>query len=238
MSTTDQPRNRKERRAAAKNNPQLTKASDIPLKTPSREGPKTKTLLEIAAERQTELQGGQPFLSASPDGSAGPQIITTSINPDGTLSIPPGTLPTHTTDIASDDPVGPLGQAIFLSIPLTMLHFTLDVLVHQQYRQSIDWGMIIQRTAFTFPILATLVYILHSRASKLWAQVLFLGMSVGAGCHLIYSSNEEAYFAVMKRAPPLGTLWVWSVIEMKLEVAVLSVGVVGGYFWLGGFKMF
>jgi len=61
---------------------------------------------------------------------------------------------------------------------------------------------------------------------------------VGAGCHLIYSSNEEAYFAVMKRAPPLGTLWVWSVIEMKLEVAVLSVGVVGGYFWLGGFKMF
>ena len=236
MSGTDQPRNRKERRAAAKQNPQLTKASDIPLKSPSRDGPKTKTLLEIAAERQAELQGGQPFSSIS-ETSAGPQVITTSIKPDGTLSIPAGTLlpPAIETD---SDPVGPLGQAIFFSISLAMLHFTLDVLVHQQYRQSIDWDMIVQRIFFTFPILAILVYVLHSRAQSIWAQVMFFGMSVGAGCYLIYSSNEEAYFAVMKRAPPLGTLWVWSVIEMRLEVAVLSVGVVGAYFWLGGFTIF
>ena len=235
MSSADQPRNRKERRAAGKTNPQLSKASDIPLKTPSREGPKTKTLLEIAAERQAELQGGQPFSFPPSENSSGPKIVTTTINPDGTLSIPEGTFPAPTAD---EEPVGPFGQAIFFSISLTMLHFTLDVLVHQQYRQSIAWDMILRRTAITFPILATLVYILHSRARRLWAQVLFLGMSVGAGCYLIYSSNEETYFAVMKRAPPLGTLWVWSVIEMRLEVAVASLVAVGGYFWGGGFKMF
>jgi len=235
MISIEQPRNRKERRAAAKNNPQLSKASDIPLKNPSREGPKAKTLLEIAAERQAELLGGQPFPAASSEDFAGPKIITTTINADGTLSIPEGTLPAPSAD---EDPVGPLGQAIFFSISLTMLHFTLDVLVHQQYRQSIAWDMILRRTAITFPILATLVYLLHSRSKKIWAQVLFLGMSIGAGCYLIYSSNEEAYFAVMKRAPPLGTLWVWSVIEMRLEVAVASVVAVGGYFWWGGFEMF
>ncbi|MCJ1250837.1 hypothetical protein MMC30_008065 [Trapelia coarctata] len=235
MSANDQVRNRKERRAAAKANPQFTKASEIPLKTPSREGPKTKTLLEIATERQAELQGGQPFSSASSDTSTGPQVITTSINPDGTLSIPSGTLLSPT---AHSEPVGPFAQAIFLSITLTMLHFTFDVLVHQQYRQSIAWDIIIQRAALTFPILATLVYMLHSRAQKIWAQVLFLGMSVGTGCYLTYASNEEVYFAVMKRAPPLGTLWVWSVVEMRLEAAILSVAAVGGYFWWGGFKMF
>ena len=67
---------------------------------------------------------------------------------------------------------------------------------------------------------------------------MFLAMSVGAGCYLIYSSNEEAYFAVMKRAPPLGTLWVWSVIEMRLGFAVGSLITVGAYFWQGGYTIF
>ena len=61
---------------------------------------------------------------------------------------------------------------------------------------------------------------------------------MAAGCYLIYSSNEEAYFAVMKRAPPLGTLWVWSVIEMRLEFAVGSLIAVGAYFWRGGYTIF
>ena len=50
-------------------------------------------------------------------------------------------------------------------------------------------------------------------------------------------SNEEPYFAVMKRAPPLGTVWVWCVLEQRLEVAVLGIAVVGGYFWFGGYHL-
>ncbi|MCJ1389468.1 hypothetical protein MMC18_002325 [Xylographa bjoerkii] len=230
MTDLRQLRKRKDRGPAPKGTSQLSNASAIPLSIPTRDATKHKTLFDIATERQAELQGGQPFSSPS-TADVKPAIVTTTINHDGTLSVPSGTLP-------EDSLIGPLGETIFYAITLTMLHFTLDVLVHQQYRQEIGWNMIIQRTAITLPILAVLVYFFHTRASAIWAQVMFLGLSVAAGCYVIYSSNVESYFAVMKRAPPLGTLWVWSVIEMRLEVALLSVVAVLGYFWWGGYSIF
>ena len=234
MANTGGPRNRKERRAAASN--PITKASDIPLSQPSRHQPKSKSLFEIAAERQFQLKTGTPF-AASTGNSSQPLITTTTINPDGTLS---DTSPKNHHQV-NDDPIGPFGQAIFFGLTLTMLHFTLDVLVHNQYRQEIGWDLILQRTLTAFPILVLLVYLLHRlnpESTSIWVQALFLGMSVGSGCYLIYSSNELAYFAVMQMAPPLGTLWVWSVIEMQLLVALSSLGAVGAYFWWGGYTIF
>ena len=225
-------RSRKDRRAAGIKN-HIAGPSDIPLAQPSRNPHKPKTLYEIAAERQSELQGGEP-LTSNKDGPSQPTITTTHINPDGTLS---NVSPQEESELA-DDPIGPLGHALFYALTLTMLHFTLDVLVHHQYRQEIGWTLIVQRTLITFPILLGLLYVFHDQSSKLWAQAMFFAISIGAGCYLIYSSSELAYFAVMKRAPPLGTLWIWSVVEMKLSFAVASILTVGGYFWLGGYTIF
>ena len=230
MNDSRGPRNRKERHAAGIKH-ETSGSSSIPLVKPPRDPPTAKTLFEIAAERQTQLQGGEPF-AKNKDSSA--IITTTQINADGTLS---DISPQGESQFV-DDPIGPLGQAIFYALTLTMLHFTLDVLVHHQYRQEIGWLLIVQRTSITFPILLALLYVLHARSSTLWAQMMFLGMSVGAGCYLIYSSNELAYFAVMKRAPPLGTLWIWSVVEMRLPLAMGSIFAVGGYFWWGEYTIF
>ena len=83
------------------------------------------------------------------------------------------------------------------------------------------------------------MYILHppERSGRLPTQMLFFVMSIGAGCWLIRAVNLEGYFFVMKQAPPLGTLWVWSVIEMKLGWAVASLVAVGSYLWLGGYSI-
>ncbi|MCJ1240041.1 hypothetical protein MMC14_008041 [Varicellaria rhodocarpa] len=230
MNDSRGPRNRKERRVAGIKY-ENSGSSNIPLEKPSRDPPTAKTLFEIAAERQTRLQGGEPF-AKNKDSSA--TTTTTQINADGTLS---DISPQGESQIV-DDPIGPLGHAIVYALTLTMLHFTLDVLVHHQYRQEIGWLLILQRTIVTFPILLALLYMLHAQSSNLWAQMMFFGMSVGAGCYLVYSSNELAYFAVMKRAPPLGTLWIWSVVEMRLPFAMGSIIAVGGYFWWGGYTIF
>ncbi|MCJ1352905.1 MAG: hypothetical protein MMC33_002889 [Icmadophila ericetorum] len=224
------PRNHKERRAAGK---QINNASEIPLARPNRDQPKAKTLYEIAAERQTSLQGGTPFNPVDGKVPSGP-MKTVQINTDGTIS---DVLPEGPSQ-AEDEPIGELGQALFHALTMTMLHFTLDVLVHHQYRETISWDMIAQRTAINFPLLLTIIYVLHPRVSSLWVQILYLGMSVASGCYLIYSTNELAYFAVMKRAPPLGTLWIWSVVEMRLPFALASVAVATGYFWIGGYSIF
>jgi hypothetical protein len=47
--------------------------------------------------------------------------------------------------------VGRLGESILWSMSLTMLHFTLDVLVANQYAMQIIWPDLISRTAQAFP---------------------------------------------------------------------------------------
>jgi hypothetical protein len=42
----------------------------------------------------------------------------------------------------------------------------------------------------------------------------------------------------MKAAPPVGTLWIWSVIEMSLLYAALNAVTVLGYAWYNGFDYF
>jgi hypothetical protein len=62
--------------------------------------------------------------------------------------------------------------------------------------------------------------------------------SIAAGCYLIHISNEFGYLAVMKQAPPLGCIWVWSVIELDLPWAVLSLTAAGTYLWHRGYSIY
>jgi hypothetical protein len=47
--------------------------------------------------------------------------------------------------------VGRLGESILWSFSITMLHFTLDVLVTHQYAQAISWTAIWMRAVQAFP---------------------------------------------------------------------------------------
>ena len=55
---------------------------------------------------------------------------------------------------------------------------------------------------------------------------------------MVYSGNKHGYFYVMKSAPPIGTLWIWSVVEMSLPFAATSAAAVLGYIWWNGFDFF
>ena len=187
--------NRKERRAAAKESAKTTGSSfqptneidqagvDYILQHPDRSGPKGKTLFDLAEERQRELdiQNGRIRPSASDE--------------DG-------------------EPIGPLGDAMLYSISLAMFHLTFDVLVYKQYWEDIVVLEILQRAAMAVPIFFFLVYITHVDLSMRFPTVrnlVFLAGSVAAGSYLIHSINRNAYFYVMKAAPPVGCLWIWKI---------------------------
>ncbi len=106
----------------------------IELAQPDRSGPKGKTLFELAEERQGLLDKGKPF-------------------PKATINTPSRDDDTHKANIVEeiDEPIGPLGQAVFFTSTLAMLHFTLDVLVQHQYKQDIEWGTIVRRTGMVVP---------------------------------------------------------------------------------------
>ncbi|KAI9860784.1 MAG: hypothetical protein M1813_005707 [Trichoglossum hirsutum] len=94
------------------------------LKKPDRSEPQGKTLLELAEERQKSL-----FEAADERQH-------------------------ELAQADQDEPIGPLGEAIVYTITMAMLHFTLDVLVHNQYNQygeEIKWKPIFSRTAQAIP---------------------------------------------------------------------------------------
>lgn len=161
--------------------------------------------------------------------------------------------------------VGRLAEAILWSASLTMLHFMLDVLVAHQYAIAIIWPKLITRTFQAFPsllmfpsnknnannipVILLLFYSLHPHAEPsailptlpksiqhILHQVLFFVSSIAAGSYLIYITNTFGYYAIMKQSPPLGCLWIWSVIELDLAWACASLLACVGYLKYGGYN--
>jgi hypothetical protein len=230
-STPPPPRNRKERRAAAKQAGQSmaapTSTPKMKMAYPDRSKPKERTLLDLYEEKKSLLSQGQPFDPKYSDGRVRDEsgnILEAGLGGD-----------------EDDEPIGALGQAFFWSVCLAMMHFTLDVLVFNQYRQTIVWSEIWQRSGVVLPVLWLLIYMMRSDTAKkfpILRQLVFFALAVGAGCYTIHVGNNYDYYAVMKRAPPAGTLWVWSVIELNVAWAALSVLVDVGYLWWMGYSAF
>ena len=90
----------------------------------------------------------------------------------------------------------------------------------------------------TFFLAVYLTHVDFSYRFPILRDATFFGGSVVAGCYLVYSGNKHGYFYVMKSAPPIGTLWIWSVVEMSLPFAATSAAAVLGYIWWNGFDFF
>ncbi|KAM3443760.1 hypothetical protein NHJ13734_001762 [Beauveria thailandica] len=141
-------------------------------------------------------------------------------------------------------------EAMLWTTSLAMLHFTFDVLVQHQYGTAIAWRQVFHRTLSAWAVFLMLFYALHPRqsdetlipglAARYQAplrQAIFFAMSVVSGCYLIYVTNMKGYLATQQRAPPLGCLWVWAVMELELLWATLSLLVASGYIYLGGYNV-
>jgi hypothetical protein len=182
---------------------------DYILQHPDYSGPKGKTLFEMADERQRELNKGKP-----------------------------GREPARSDQ---EEAIGPFGDALLYSLTMAVLHLTLDVLVFSQYQEDIVWPEIIKRAVSALPIFFFLVYLTHVEFSNrfpLLRNLVFTIGGIAAGCYLVFSGNKHGYFYVMKAAPPVGTLWVWSVVEMDVQYAALNAAVVFGYSKWNGFNFY
>lgn len=222
-----EPQTRRARRAAARASGEAvaapTTAPKLKLTRPDYSKPKGKTLLDVYNEQAGLIRQGQPFDSKYADGLARDE--------NGNVL----------KRIDDSEVIGPVGDAIFWAVILSMLHFTLDVLAQNQYRQEIDWKMLFQRSGTILPILWLIVILLHSKTSKQRPrarQALFMFAAVGLGNYAIAVANTNSYYAVMKRLPPLGTIWIWSVIEMDIAWAVFSLAINLAFLLWNGYTIF
>ncbi|KAF4462921.1 deacetylase [Fusarium albosuccineum] len=139
-------------------------------------------------------------------------------------------------------------ETVLWTATLATVHFTFDVLVQRQYGMEVLWHQIVTRTLTAWLVFVALFYVLHphyanptfipflpKQYQERVRQAIFFVMSVTSGCYLIHISNNYGYLAVMKRAPPVGCLWLWAVVEMDLLWAVPSLLIAIGYAWKNGY---
>jgi hypothetical protein len=213
----------------------LSTSADIPLALPDFNAlPSGKTLLDLADEKR-----GIRIMQVNPSSSKSgtePRIIELNRDEDDE----------DEEDEEDEMPAeagleSPFATALLYTISLCAVHTTLDVIVLTQYAQEMSAASIAGRLARLAPALLLVVYFLHHPLVAAWPrvrQVFFLGAAIAAGCWLMYAGNEYGYYQVMKRAPPLGTLWVWSVVEMDLLLILAHLAVVGGYTWWNDYGNF
>lgn len=198
-----------------------------------------KTLYEIAAARQAQLRSrGEVW-----PGAAEPQNVKiVTVKPGGKV------------EEGDAEPVSPLLDTLFLAASLSALHFTLEVLTVHQYAQELRFPPIFAHTSFVaFPTLLLAVHFAHGhlpplsrmtpsdrlrQRARAARQMLFLIAANVAGCYLIRLTNDRGYYAVMKKAPSIGTIWVWCVLELGLAGALAGVAGPGLYAWYYGYGIF
>ncbi|KIW21417.1 hypothetical protein PV08_01997 [Exophiala spinifera] len=264
----------------------ITSADDIPLARPpdtrrtTRDGgsgagassgtARTKTLFEIAAERQAQLLGGQSGIENSKPIDP-KNIVQVKIGQDGqivradgqpsTTSQPSSSLLTRFFGAPDDDDDShtrsetPWFDTILLATSLSTVHFTLDVLTVHQYAQELLFRPIFARAVFTaFPTLAMVIALFRGllfpssltqntppavkRGISTLRQVACVLIANVAGCYLVALTNDKGYYAVMKDAPGVGTIWVWAVLELGLMGALAGVGGPAVYAWWNEYGIF
>jgi hypothetical protein len=246
-------RQRRAQQAQSQGHETIKNANDIPHIRPSEsvknQQKPAKTLLELAAEKQAELQPRSSRVKFDPKSDK--NVVSVKIDEQG--NIVPGAKPEETT--SADLP--PWVDTLFLASSLSMLHFTLEVLTVHQYAQTLKFAPIFSHTIFrAFPTLTVLIHFFHGHLISLPAsgtsrnpgslrrllfllrQTLYLAIANVAGCYLIYLTNDKGYYAVMKNAPSVGTLWIWSVLEMGIVGAVGGVLGPGLYAWYYGYGIY
>ncbi|KAI9101387.1 hypothetical protein DFS34DRAFT_614295 [Phlyctochytrium arcticum] len=118
----------------------------------------------------------------------------------------------------------PVLVALLLGIPLTLLHGTLDYIVHLQYDYAERFTMqhILRRQLPMLPLLCFFIYVTSRVKDWRAVQAAFMVGSVGAGCRLIWVSQVDETFGAMLQTPGLAVMWIYFVIQMKLSYAVAS----------------
>ncbi|KAK9461433.1 uncharacterized protein V1516DRAFT_696033 [Lipomyces oligophaga] len=120
---------------------------------------------------------------------------------------------------------------LMILIPLTAIHVILDVFVYRQYAQEFTNSELIARGRIAFAVLFVLHATFHPTHSTIQMQMFLLLIAVIIGSYMVIVVRTNDYFAVMKQAPPLGTILIWLAVELEYYFSITAAVTVGFVSW-------
>ncbi|CAE6449640.1 unnamed protein product [Rhizoctonia solani] len=131
-----------------------------------------------------------------------------------------------------EERLAPLADSILdtaiMAIPLSTLYIVLDLLVQQQYAQQPTFKEELGRVVTNVPILFILIHYTNKHKATPLAQLMLFLTAILAGPRMIWLVNKGSWLHVTRQAPPLGTIWVYTIIQLNLAPAVASLAIVFG----------
>lgn len=232
-----------------------TEPEGITLHHPDRDGPRVggKTFFEIAQERQLMQQADSKMASNKGERAADSDSEGEDDEDDNS---PPTISPRAERILEASLWTVSLAMLHFTFDVLVQHQYGTEVNWVQITQRTIQaWASTFNcasRILSSIPLISAvflfLFYPLHPHESNPEAlpflplryqkpvrETIFFFMSVCSGCYLIYVTNSKGYLATQKRAPPLGCLWLWAVIELDLLWATLSLVFAAAYAYVYGY---
>ncbi|KZT74438.1 hypothetical protein DAEQUDRAFT_807568 [Daedalea quercina L-15889] len=163
------------------------------------------------------------------------------INETGILKKFPAQPPNARPPDEEEDEGWPLAEEIFNTtvflIPMSFLLLLMEILVHWQYSRRPTYRALADRMLPGVPILAMFIFYTNRHKRRRWMQFLLFILSVAVGPRLVWLINMASWRVVMQQCPPLATVWVYTVLQLDLGPACLSLVVVGIWFRYSGMKL-
>lgn len=127
-----------------------------------------------------------------------------------------------------------LKDALTTTFPILtfLVHFAHGHIVSFRIRGTLGFLAAGQQPVSVLPLTSdkfTLAFLKRLLFPPTLRTVVYLPLAVLLGAHLITVTNGEPYYAVMKKAPAYGTMWIWCILEMSFGPALL--GALGPLVW-------
>ncbi|KAK0450049.1 hypothetical protein EV421DRAFT_1298820 [Armillaria borealis] len=141
-----------------------------------------------------------------------------------------------------EEPDSPLAEEIFTAItmivPFSFLLLMMEILIRYQYGKHPGLNVLVERMVSNVPMRS--VVSLLSRTPTVAAmrykehrrmQIGLFVVSISIGCRMIYLLSRGSLYVNIRQVPPLGTLWIYAIVQLELGPAVLNLATVAAYVW-------
>ncbi|KAF9820980.1 hypothetical protein IEO21_00957 [Rhodonia placenta] len=160
------------------------------------------------------------------------------INETGILKKFPGP---RASDVVHEEEQTPFADEVFnamlLIIPMSFLLLLMEILVHWQYGRRPTYEALLDRMLPGVPILSLWIFYTTRYKRHRTLQFIFFLISLAVGPRLVWLINRASWRVVMKQCPPLATLWVYTILQLDLGPASLSLVIVAIWGKFAGMKI-
>ncbi|KAF8974229.1 hypothetical protein BDZ97DRAFT_1751072 [Flammula alnicola] len=195
----------------------------IPLISPSaaaaRPGP-AKPLLEIPEDEQWRLINQSGILNSA--------SIETMTSVEAAATQDSTEVPSLSDDIFN---------AVLLIIPFSSILLLMEILIRQQYGKTASMEAIMDRMVPGVPILSIFIFYTVRYKQHRRIQTLLFTISVLVGSRMLYLIDNASWLVNMKQCPALATIWIYTIVQLDLELAVVSLLTVGAFVWWKDLKI-